>query len=101
MSEYYEDMTAFWDEGRRHRQELGRQRLEGFKNRFQDAKIIKETPYSIRVIIDNHLYDFFPQKCRLFVIRTGKWMNINRKGYLEHLTRIFNEQRERDGRQGL
>lgn len=93
MSEYFEDMAAFREKSRRRRQEIGRQRIEGFKNRFLEAKIVKETAYSIRFIIKGHLYDFFPQKCRLFIIRTGKWLDVNRKNYLGHLTRILDEQR--------
>lgn len=93
MSEYFEELAAFRDEARRRRQQISRQRLEGFRERFPEARIVRQTPYSIRFIVDGHLYDFYPQKCRLFIVRTGRWLNIVRRDCMEHLSRIFDEQR--------
>ena len=91
MSDYFDDMKEIYDDMKRHRQDMGRQRIQQFKQSFTAVNILKETDYSIRFIVDHHIYDFYPQKCRLFVVMKGKWHTLNRRDFVNNIRKIIND----------
>lgn len=90
MNDYFDDIKEIYDDMKRHRQDSGRQRIQQFKQSFPEVNILKETDYSIRFIANYHIYDFYPQKCRLFVVKTAKWHTLNRRDFVSNIRKIIN-----------
>lgn len=88
MSEYFDDMLEFRNEIKEYRQRLGAARIHQFKDHIKEAEITCETTWNIRFLINGKIFDFYPQKCRLFDIRRQKWYMLNRKHFISHIRKL-------------
>ena len=84
MGEMIENMRMLRQANKEYRQDLGRKRIYLFK-RHVEAEILNETEYSIRFRTEGQIFDFYPQKCRLFDLQTKEWRTLNRKYFITHI----------------